>query len=155
MKKLIKKMIPGTLLLFGSWTSLFAGQFANLSGDWAFKVSAKPEQNQVIHLESSDLSVDMSSWAVQPDDLIMYDSDAVFVHLYGDMSRPKKQLMPMPGFGFATIEGQDYLILFSEKNGVLKADEALPVIKSSENIIALGSGKRNDGKIRATLSRVR
>lgn len=155
MKNLVKKIIPGALLLLGSWSSLLAGQFSNLAGDWKFNVSAKPEQNQIIHLEDSQCQVDMSSWTVQPDDLIMYHSDAVFVHLYGDMSRPKKQLMPMPGFGFATIDDQDYLILFSEKNGELKVDEALPVIKSTENLIALGSGKKRDGKIRATLSRVR
>jgi len=156
MMKLSFKKILTSLSIFSLYSStLIAGQFAGLDGKWDFKFSEKPYQNQTIELTTDEFSSPVIDLSQLEGEMDFYQSTAVFVHLYGDMSRPSKQLFPAPGMGFAVHEGEPYLILFSEKGGNLEAGDALKILSFSQDKIELTSSKkRYQNKVLATLTRV-
>ncbi|NRA44597.1 MAG: hypothetical protein HRU09_06530 [Oligoflexales bacterium] len=133
--------------------NLFAESLAHLDGSWELRVHKKPEQTQVIQLNSMSPDVDLGDLAQNPV-LHFYASDAVFVHLYGDMTAPQKQLIPTPRFLFTEYQGHDVLVLYSENNGQLEATEYVKVLGFDGGVISLGSENLEKNKVYATLTKV-
>ena len=134
--------------------NIFADPLKNLDGSWELRVHKKPEQTQVIQLTAMTPDFDLGDLAKNTV-LEFYASDAVFVHLYGDMTSPKKQLIPTPRFLFTQYQNHDVLVMYSENNGQFEADEYVKVLGFDGDTISLGCEDLNKNKVYATLTRVK
>ena len=152
--KTFSTMLRVTLFsLILSSGNLFAESLAQLDGSWELRVHKRPEQTQTIQLSSMTPDIDLGELSQSPI-LHFYASTAVFVHLYGDMSAPQKQLIPTPRFLFAQYQGHDVLVLYSERDGQLVADEYIKVLGFDGEVVTLGCEDLEKNKVYATLTKV-